>query len=74
MSPTLLLHTDQAIDAAGRIALNERLQAALGRDTRLEQSRKPHLLFVSLDFRQTTPRQLLAAIRAQGVVARVVDL
>ena len=74
MSPTLLPHTDQAIDAAGRIALHERLQAALERDIRLEQSRKPHLLFVSLDFRHTTPRQLLAAIRAQGVVARFVDL
>ena len=74
MSPTLPLHTDQTIDAAGRIALHERRQAARGRDIRLEQSRKPHLLFVSLDFRQTTPRQLLAAIRAQGVVARFVDL
>ena len=74
MSPRLLLHTDQRFDTAARIALTHELQAALGSGTRLEPSRRPHLLFASHDAQKTTSRQLLAAIRRRGIKARFVDL
>jgi predicted component of type VI protein secretion system len=74
MSTTLLIHTQAPLDEAAREAVHARLQSELGTDARLEASRRPHLCFASYDAARRRSTQVLAAIRAQGVDARFVDL
>jgi hypothetical protein len=64
MSTTLLIHTQPPLDEAAREAVHARLEA----------SRRPHLCFASYDAARRRSTQVLAAIRAQGVDARFVDL
>jgi hypothetical protein len=54
--------------------VHARLQSELGTDARLEASHRPHLCFASYDAARRCSTQVLAAIRAQGVDARFVDL
>lgn len=74
MSTKLLIHTVPALDEAARQSLHEQLQSALGPDTHLEASRKPHLCFAAYDGSRRRSTQVLAAIRGQGIDARFVEL
>jgi hypothetical protein len=74
MSLNVLLHTTDALDPMRRSALNNDLVRRLGQGIELSASVKPHLLFVSADPWRAPPHALLAAMRAFGVDARLVDL
>ncbi len=74
MTSEILLHVDEEMDDAQRLALLSALGNPPNGPHADHHSRRPHLMFVAYDHAAVCPHDLVALAAEQGYHATVVDL